>query len=449
MAEMHVNGSSASRLIGRESQVKQLSLLLSQETLLSPSTIVAHGPEATGKTALVQSLLQRTTIPHVMLQCRECITARHLFERVISECQSILSDQTANGERLAHQKCESLNAFSVALSSSLAGTEKFIIALDGIDELHDAPPSLVPALTRLGELIPALTMILIVRYPTARFLRANGVPHVYFPPYNREQASAILSLDAPSVYPLDRPPPEGCTQDELAEENVWLWSRFCQAVWDSLAKGAANDLVSFRTICDRLWRPFVQPVVDGTFGTRDFTRLVVAQRKILQDESCLEDSLVIDNDSLQSKQVTTHEFPYYTKWLLCAAYLASHNPARMDAIHFMKATDRKRRKKGGGTAAGRQSKVRKIPRHLLSPAAFSLDRLLAILHAILPHDFTSNIDIYTQMATLSSLRLLVRSGLYSSDALDRNGKWRVTYNWDYTLKLARSLNFDITDYAAE
>ncbi|KAF2155848.1 hypothetical protein K461DRAFT_274887 [Myriangium duriaei CBS 260.36] len=447
MAESLSNASYGQRFIGRESQLKQLTLLLS-ESFSSPPTIVAHGPEATGKTALIQSYLQRSATPFVMLQCRECITSRHLLERIITECQGAHNNESVDGDRGTHQRCESINAFTVALSSILAGAEKFIIALDGIDELHDAPPSLVPAMARLGEMIPALTILLIVRYPTARFLRASGIPHIYFPPYNREQASAILSLDAPNVFPSGQAP-EGYTEEELEVENVWVWSRFCQAVWDALAKGAANDLVSFRSICDRLWRPFVQPIVDGTFGFRDFSRLIVSQKRYLQEESCLEDSLIVEMDSLQSKQVTTHEFPYFTKWLLCAAYLASHNPARMDTIYFMKATERKRRKKGGGTAAGRQSKTRKIPRHLLSPAAFSLDRLLSILHAILPHDFTSNVDIYTQMATLSSLRLLVRSGIYSSDALDRTGKWRVTYNWDYTLRLARSLNFDITDYVAE
>lgn len=115
----------------------------------------------------------------------------------------------------------------------------------------------------------------------------------------------------------------------------------------------------------------------------------------------------------------------------------------------MKTTERKRKKKGGGTAAGRQSKTRKIPRHLLSPAPFAVDRLFAILHAILPHDMTPNIDLYTQIATLHSLRLLVRSGIYSSDPLDRTARWRVNYDYEYTMKIARSLNFDMNDYVAE
>jgi len=145
----------------------------------------------------------------------------------------------------------------------------------------------------------------------------------------------------------------------------------------------------------------------------------------------------------------THELPYYSRWILCAAYLASFNPARLDPVHFMKSAERKRRKKGGGTAAGRQAKHRKIPRHLLAPGAFALDRLFAILHAILPHDLVPTVDVYTQVATLGSLRLLVRSGIYGSDVLEPGSKWKVNFGWDYANKLARDLNFDITDYVAE
>jgi len=140
---------------------------------------------------------------------------------------------------------------------------------------------------------------------------------------------------------------------------------------------------------------------------------------------------------------------------LLAAYLASFNPAKLDTLYFMKATERKRRKKGGGTArsaGGRPSQNRKIPRHLLPPAAFTLDRLLAILHAILPHDHRSAIDIYTQIATLTSLRLLVRGGgIGSGDPLEAGGKWRIgaAVGLEYVQGLARSVDFGLIDYIAE
>ncbi|KAI7099386.1 hypothetical protein KC352_g38217 [Hortaea werneckii] len=121
----------------------------------------------------------------------------------------------------------------------------------------------------------------------------------------------------------------------------------------------------------------------------------------------------------------------------------------------MKSSDKRRRKKGGGTTArpsNRPGQTRKIPRHLLAASAFTLDRLLSILHAILPHDFRAGLDLYTQIATLTSLRLLVRSGgIGSSDPLEAGAKWRVgaAVSWEYAQGLAREMDFALLDYVAE
>ena len=198
------------------------------------------------------------------------------------------------------------------------------------------------------------------------------------------------------------------------------------------------------------------PVVKGDFGTRDFSRLLVHQRRLFQDESVLLDSIIpITGNNAVTTAPKMHELPYYAKWLLIAAYLASYNPAKLDALYFMKSTERKRRKKSGGTArsgVGRPSQNRKIPRHLLAPSAFTLDRLVSIVHAVLPHDFRSTIDMNTQIATLTSLRLLARSGgIGSGDPLEPGGKWKVgtAVTWEYVQALARSLKFEIADYVAE
>jgi origin recognition complex subunit 5 len=81
-----------------------------------------------------------------------------------------------------------------------------------------------------------------------------------------------------------------------------------------------------------------------------------------------------------------------------------------------------------------------------------LDRLLAILHAILPDDIRAGVDIAKQIATLTSLRLLVRAGsLGSSDPLEPGGKFRVGpyVTWDYVLALARGLDFELADYTTD
>jgi origin recognition complex subunit 5 len=295
-----------------------------------------------------------------------------------------------------------------------------------------------------------------VQHAPPRFLHHPGVPHIHFSSYTRNQSIHILSNEPLDIFEDNFPDDMDYDDETHTEDKDWLWPRFCAAVWDSLAQSCARDLASFRDVCHKIWRPFVAPIHKGDFGTRDFSRLLVAQRKLFQDEAVLSDSII----STSTERTTTiksksNDLPYYAKYIILAAYLASSNPARLDQIYFMKSSERKRRKKGGGTArsgGGKPSQNRKLPRHLLAPTPFPLDRLLSILYAILPHDFRSTIDIYAQIATLASLRLLVRAGgIGGSDALEAGGKWKVgpAVSWEYVQGLAQTLDFALLDYVAE
>lgn len=424
--------------------------------------MIVHGPEAVGKTGVIKSYLKTSGLKYAYIPCAECITGRHLLERTLAACIDAVNEANGHSDEPSSSRCESLSSLTSSLEHLLENVDKFILVLDGVDEQREAPPTMLPALIRLGQIIPSLSVVLIVTHPHPRILHSPAIPYIHFTPYNREQAVQILSTNPPKIFSTTPAPELEYTEELQAEDNAWVWSRFCAAVWDSLASAAARDIVSFQSITEKLWRPFVQPIVDGNFGTRDFSRLLVSQRKLFQAESALLDNVIEDSQTSASdgmsnlgcasnsaNSAVTHDLPYYSKWLLCAAYLASYNPARLDAIHFMKATERKRRKKGGGTAVRRESKKRTIPRHLLSPSPFPLDRLFAILHAIIPHNLLPNIDIYTQLATLCSLKLLLRTAVVGGDILESGVKWKANFGWDYAVKLARSIDLDLTDYAVE
>jgi origin recognition complex subunit 5 len=125
----------------------------------------------------------------------------------------------------------------------------------------------------------------------------------------------------------------------------------------------------------------VQPIVDGAYGTRDFSRLMVLKRPLFQTEKWLVQGIVEETEegvtlkrmerpfhpSRKPREMSmlidadTHDLAYYSKYLLCAAYLASYNPARQDPIYFMKGSEKKRKRKGrGGGASGRVAKHRKV-----------------------------------------------------------------------------------------
>jgi len=154
----------------RELQIRQLATLCNvcpypavaacpcphrlQHALPSPSTLVLYGPQATGKSSVAKSLFKAQKLQHTIVRCRECITGRHLLERTVASCLDAL--ETFNGEdidRAAFARTDSTSTLAVHLQRLFERRSKFILAFDGIDKQREAPPTLLPALARFGEIV--------------------------------------------------------------------------------------------------------------------------------------------------------------------------------------------------------------------------------------------------------------------------------------------------------
>ena len=156
---------------------------------------------------------------------------------------------------------------------------------------------------------------MVVTAPRPRFLHLAGVPHIHFVPYDRTDSIAIVSQTPFAIFDHSSQhndaADDSVQQDlppETNEDDVWLWSRFCGAVWDSLGKGAARDIVSFRRTCEKIWEPFVKPIRDSILGTRDFSKLMVRNRVLFQGEATLIETVVSANCS-DSKKGSRREIP--------------------------------------------------------------------------------------------------------------------------------------------
>jgi len=137
------------------------------------------------------------------------------------------------------------------------------------------------------EQISNLTIVFIVSIPSPRLLLTTGVPHIHFAPYTRNECIEIISQTPQPIFIGALDPNVDYREEEAEEDSKWLWNRYLGVLWDSIGKGAARDLGSFRIAAFKLWRPFVQPIVEGTFGTRDFARLMVSRRPLFQGEQAL------------------------------------------------------------------------------------------------------------------------------------------------------------------
>ena len=85
-----------------------------KDSIPSPPAIVLYGLEATGKTLVLRALLEATGTGHAWLACHECITARHLTERIGTTVSAVLGIPPA-----VQQRCESASALAVYLQQTL------------------------------------------------------------------------------------------------------------------------------------------------------------------------------------------------------------------------------------------------------------------------------------------------------------------------------------------
>ena len=197
----------------------------------------------------------------------------------------------------------------------------------------------------------------------------------------------------------------------------------------------------------------------------------------------------------------TSALPRLSKFILVAAFLASTNPAKSDVRMFGRGLDEKKRKRWGRKMAGGKNKsgptkVRRIscrlfflpclflqiPQRLLGPLAFPLDRLIAILGALLeendvdarlhrsefliPGEYTdmeiTRVGIYaavgnvlvfgyptvlsypiSQIMELTSMRLLHRTS--HPDRIDGPPMFKCGISYDTTLALTRQLGVPLND----
>lgn len=152
------------------------------------------------------------------------------------------------------------------------------------------------------------------------------------------------------------------------------------------------------------------------------------------------------------------------KYLLLSAFLASRNPATLDAALFDStggSNNRKRKRKSSQTSIDRKENM---AQELLikGPGSFPLERMLAIFQCITSVDEGvleeesledgmptkgGNIglmsDVLLQLSTLCNANFIYKSG---SCPLEGSTRYRSTIDEEMALKVARSVNFPLSKY---
>lgn len=89
-----------------------------QDDDYSPASIVVHGLEATGKTLILKNFLESSGSSFSWVPCHECVTARHLVERIAATvCESL-------GAVENDTRCENVSALAVQLQQILKESQR-------------------------------------------------------------------------------------------------------------------------------------------------------------------------------------------------------------------------------------------------------------------------------------------------------------------------------------
>jgi origin recognition complex subunit 5 len=103
---------------------------------------------------VLRSFFHLSQIPHTIINVRECITARHLLERIVAATLDALDEfNDEKIDRRPYARTENLSALCVNVAKMLEGRGKFVLVLDAMDKLREGGGTLIAALARLGEMV--------------------------------------------------------------------------------------------------------------------------------------------------------------------------------------------------------------------------------------------------------------------------------------------------------
>lgn len=460
-------------MLHRENEQALLNAFLHPLSILP--YLIVQGYKSLGKTTAVLHHLNRTGIKHTVVNCDECITHKILLQRCLKQIKEDSGIDTAAYKQKYIYKgieaarisviCENVAYFLQLLEQFVEDTdyiEPHVLVLDRFDQCCAATDELLAALLKMREhsLVKNISVVFITSHEDPREIATFSIPHIWFGPYLEEEATSILQQK--NLCSL-----EGAPQ---------LWSNFLKLVVNIFYDYSGSDILILQELCYKLWPKFAEPIASGVYDPSDFVRLYRDIKDEVFSDSVICNSHVIEYGTSKSELFSSaspvHDLPYHSKFILLAAYLASHIETKNDMHIFSKVTENKKKR-------SKASSAREVDSRLLSANMFDLERLKAILLVIYRNElkllsdeglyvnlykdmtereiakkeqelasFTINpsVDVNTQLSTLVSLGLISRT--YALDTLLPRIRWKCNVGWDVINRMSEEIAFPIANYVA-
>uniref|UniRef100_A0A8C7X2H1 Origin recognition complex subunit 5 n=1 Tax=Oryzias sinensis TaxID=183150 RepID=A0A8C7X2H1_9TELE len=418
----------AEQLPCREVQAGMLLSLMGEPHQYCYPSIFIYGHRASGKSHVINVLMKELELPHATLSCVECVSVALLFEQVL---RSFFGCDVAS----LLPRSPSLTDFVRIYRQQSPARQTRYIVMEKAELLRDADANLLPALLRLQELVEDnVTVILLSEIVWDTFRPNTGCFEpllLHFPDYSKVELQQILSQDRHPSYSAE------------------LYS-FYVSILLGVFYSVCRDLRELRHLAALNFSKFCEPLAEGKVKETDTHKLwkniephlkKAMQTVYLREVSSLQweqmQQMEEETGALKGLSAHTHvELPFYSKFLLIAAYLASYNPARTDKRFFLK-------HHGKIKKTNFLKKNEKTTNHLLGPKPFPLDRLLAIFYSVVDGRVAPTASIFSQISSLVTLQLLAQ--VSHDDQLD-SPKYKCAVSLEFICNISRTVNFDIMKY---
>lgn len=439
-----------------------------------------YGGASTGKTRTIVQIFRHLNRPFVYVSCLSCQTPRILFQSVLDQLASHTRN-SGNGYS-SFKRCDRSSEFVELLrdavfswqqkSSSVCGGSRkegngkmLYLIFDNVEVIRHwgKNSELLSLLFKIHDITRMMDLGLI-------YISCNAGPEIYysstsstepvpifFPDYTEEELHQILirNQEYPKLYnsflKLVLKPFFRVTRrvDELSLAFKPLFQKYCEPLTDL---SVAPDVSLSRELYQHL-KPHIAFSLDDIF---------MVTPRFSADANETSEKTIARNRNARKLVCEGLDFhmSVSAKYLLISAFLASRNPATLDASMFdTKGDSGKQKRKRKNSETTLQKKETKAQEMLMKgPGSFSLERLLAIFQCItsvsdICVDEDEEVfggdkevglisDALLQLSTLCDANFITKGGSCPLDST----RYRSSIDEDMISKVARTINFPLSKY---
>eukprot|EP01084_Bolivina_argentea_P127271 225109_1 len=445
--------------IGREKQLTILSNVL--DNAINFNVVVVHGPSSSGKSLVLNHVLQEKHIHHVYVSCRCIATVKQFFDVLLNGIHNkFQSNALTNKENhrapipqstfpcneylgwrtySIHKQCNTAATFAHILQNEdFSAKHSFYIVLDHFERLYHLQTNLICSLLQITDSEPLFKAteskigFILVDNSSAmvNIKRILGSKHtialpVYFDQYSNKELQRILLH---TTQPLFADTKLNATQRKsiinLLVHTFHIESR---------------QIHRFHQYLALLMPDFIRISRDNN-DHNPFKALILP----LYETVSKSQQLAIDYTSKQiqsqpSEAIKDPDLPYVSKLLLLSAYLASFNSHKWNEYQFADVHKKRTKRKKRTAALKNEYTLRQK-----GPQSFTFRNLSGIFIELFkreaPAEFNKDLkyiqDIHSQMAHLISLSFI---SIVSRDGALDDTKFKCNIDHDFAAFIAKKI----------